>query len=326
VSPSYRFLARDTGLAVMYVFAVSAWGIFALQDSVLTALRRAPWVPLENGVFGVLKIVALPLLLALGSQHAVFVGWVVPMVLLVVPVNWMIFRRMIPSRRRVHDELSPIERFGRRGLAAFLLNDYIGTIFIQAGSTLLPVIVVGLVGTAAGAYFYIPFTIVGAFDLLFVNIASAMTVEASRAHDSWRTIVASTARKFAPLLGAGVVVLVLAAPLVLFPYGPSYVRAGSSLLRLLAVASLFRAMVSFYVAVCRIEGRAARGMALYGILVVMTIGLTLALARRGSVTEVGVGWLIANATVGMLCLPHVARLIGVRRPRRIGFSTRPDQA
>ena len=226
----------------------------------------------------------------------------------------------------MQDQLSPIERFGRRGLAAFLLNDYIGTIFIQAGSTLLPVLVVGLVGTSAGAYFYIPFTIVGAFDLLFVNIASAMTVEASRSHDRRREIVASTARKFAPLLVAGVVVLVLAAPLVLLPYGAAYVRAGSSLLRLLALASVFRALVSFYVAVCRIEGRAARGMVLYGVLVVMTIGLTFALARRGSVTEVGDGWLIANATVGVMCLAHVARLVRPRWPRRIGFATRPDRA
>jgi O-antigen/teichoic acid export membrane protein len=323
VSGSYRFLAHDTQLAVVYVFAVAAWGIFALQDSVLTALRRAPWVPLENGVFGVLKIAALPALLALNSQHAVFVGWVVPMVLLVIPVNWVIFRRMIPSRSQAQDELSPIERFGRRRLATFMLNDYVGTIFIQAGSTLLPVLVVGLIGTSSGAYFYIPFTIVGAFDLLFVNIAASMTVEASRSHENAHSIVAATVRKFTPLLGAGVIVLLAAASLVLLPYGHAYVHQGSSLLRLLALASVFRAVVSVYVAVCRIEGRAGRGMAVQGLLVVMTIGLTFAFARRSNVSEVGYAWLIANATVGTLCAPHLIRLVRAPAGHRIELSTQP---
>jgi O-antigen/teichoic acid export membrane protein len=164
---------------------------------------------------------------------------------------------------------------------------------------------------------------VGAFDLLFVNIAASMTVEASRSHENAHSIVAATVRKFTPLLGAGVIVLLAAASLVLLPYGHAYVHQGSSLLRLLALASVFRAVVSVYVAVCRIEGRAGRGMAVQGLLVVMTIGLTFAFARRSNVSEVGYAWLIANATVGTLCAPHLIRLVRARAGHRVELSTQP---
>jgi O-antigen/teichoic acid export membrane protein len=181
LSAGYRFLETDPAIAVLYVLAVASWGVFALQDAVLTAMRRAPWVPLENAVFGVLKIAALPVLLALGATHAVFVAWAIPMVLLLVPVNYLIFRRVLPLRPAHTGELSPIERFGRVGLARFLAQDYLASIFAQAASTLLPVLIVGILGTTANAHFYIPFMIVSSFDLLFLNVTSSLTVEAALA-------------------------------------------------------------------------------------------------------------------------------------------------
>jgi hypothetical protein len=124
VAHNYRFLRDGSGIAVMYVVAVALWGVFVLQDSVLTALRRAPWVAVENTTFGVLKIAALPLLLALGSGHAVFIAWVIPMAILVVPVNYLIFAKVIPNWPRRETESSPVERFGWLVLWRFLALDY----------------------------------------------------------------------------------------------------------------------------------------------------------------------------------------------------------
>ena len=312
VSKAYVFLARDHTLATVYVLAVAAWGVFALQDSVLTALRRAPWVPLENGVFGALKIAALPALLALSSQHAVFISWVVPMILLVVPVNYFIFKRLIPTRASARDELSPVERFGWRGLIAFMVNDYLATIFIQAASTLLPVLVVGLIGTAQGAYFYVPFTMVSAFDLLFVNVASSMTVEASLSHSRLPQLVCATVRKFGGFLFVGVLVLVAGAGLILLPYGGAYVHAGVPVLRVLACASVFRAVVTLYAAICRVEGHAGRGMAVHGGLFTVVIALTFALGHNG-IVYVGYVWLTANCIAAVVVSPKVARTLSIAR-------------
>ena len=44
-SPALSFLKTDALLGVWFVFAVGAWGLFVLQDSTLTGLRQAIWVP-----------------------------------------------------------------------------------------------------------------------------------------------------------------------------------------------------------------------------------------------------------------------------------------
>lgn len=309
VSASYQFLSHDPPLAIMYVAGTTSWGVFTLQDSVLTAMRRTHWVPLENGLFGVLKIVALPLLLAAGSLHAVFVAWVIPMAMLVVPVNYAIFKRFMPARAAAEGQLSPLERFGWWGLMRFLAADSVATIFIQAGSSLVPVLVVAILGSSLGAYFYVPFTIVTAFDSLFLSVTVSMTVEASRANDRLTELARTTVRRFGGLLGAGVVVLIAGAGLILLPYGPGYAHAGAPVLRLLAAASVFRAVSNLYSAICRVKGRAGRVLALQAALFVMTTGLTLVLASHRGLTGVGIAWLCANGIVSCAVAPSFFRAL-----------------
>jgi O-antigen/teichoic acid export membrane protein len=314
VSASYGFLARDPALSGLYVAAVTVWGVFALQDAVLTSLRRATWVPLENATFGIMKIAALPLLLGLGSTHSVFIAWVIPMVMLVIPVNFFIFTRAIPDRPRASDQASPVERFGRRGLARYMAQDYLAGIFIQAATTFLPALVVWLQGSTKGAYFYMPFTIVSGFDLMFVNIGYSLTVEASMAPHRLRELSLTTVRRFAGLLVAGVLALVAGAGLLLVPFGASYAHAGAGVLRLLALASLCRGVIGLYTAVNRVEGRASRVLGAHGTVCVLTLALAFAAGRPGGLQGVAVAWLAANGLVAALSLP---RLLGLLVPRRL---------
>jgi len=308
---SYRFLRADSGVAVAFVVAVVLWGVFALQDAVLTALRRAPWIPVENALFGVLKIAALPLLIALGSRHPVFVAWAVPMAMLVVPVNYLIFTKVIPSRPARGTERSPVERFGWRGLARFLSQDYLAAIFTQAASTLLPAVVVAVTSSSQSAYFYIPFTIVSAFDLLFVNAAASLTVEGSLAEARFPLLARVVARRFRFVLTGGIVVLLVGAPVVLAPFGERYAHAGAPVLRLLACASGFRAIVALFGAICRVEGRAARILAIQASIFTMVIALTVVLGKAHGIEGVAVGWLLANAIAGCAALPHVLGVLRV---------------
>lgn len=56
--------------ATAFVLAVAATAIFTIQDSVLIGLRKAVWVPAENGAFGVTKIAILFVFAPLGAQRS----------------------------------------------------------------------------------------------------------------------------------------------------------------------------------------------------------------------------------------------------------------
>src|SRR4029077_14046327 len=163
LSRQLSYLHREGLLAQGFIVSLALWGVFALQDAALTATRNAPWIPLENAAFGVLKIAALPALLALGVTHGVFLSWALPIVLLVVPVTVFVFRRALPARS-IASPASELAQPGLRQAARFLAQDYLASVFTQATLTALPLLVIASLGPHASAYFAMPFTIAIAFD------------------------------------------------------------------------------------------------------------------------------------------------------------------
>ena len=66
------------GWRALFVVAVVLWTIFIIQDSVLTGLRAAKWVPVENILFAAAKIALLPIFLHYLPRQGIFLAWVVP--------------------------------------------------------------------------------------------------------------------------------------------------------------------------------------------------------------------------------------------------------
>jgi O-antigen/teichoic acid export membrane protein len=309
VSGSFAFLHREPWILPVFVVAVAVWGIFALQDAVLTAFRRTAWVPIENAAFGVLKLGLLPLLLLAGAAHAMFLAWTLAMAVLVVPINSLIFRSVIPNRPPRGDVPSPVERFGWGGLIRFSLRDLGGTLFGLGASTMLPVVVVAFVGTSQSAFFYMPFVLIATFDLMFLNVAAALTVEGGASEQRLADLVRLTARRYAPLLLGSIVLILVSAPLLLSLYGSSYSHAGTNVLRLLACASIFRAATALCIGVCRVQGRGGWILAAQGATFALIIGLTALLAPKHGIDGVATAWLVANGLVGIVALRRLIRIL-----------------
>jgi O-antigen/teichoic acid export membrane protein len=325
VSDEFEAFSAEPALSALYVAATVLWTVFALQDAALTALRRASWIPVENATFGVLKLAALPLLLGFGaSAHGIFIAWVVPMAVLVLPVNYLVFRRLLPAHARLPAPAdnalrsagtTPIVRFAMQDYAAFALN--------MAALTLLPVLVVALLGSSSNAYFYMAFTIVVTFDLLFLNVAASLTVEG--AYDEARVplLVRSVVRRFARLLVPGVLFLVVAAPLVLLPFGSDYARQGTTALRLMALASLFRAVIALYIAISRLRGRGGPILRVQSAFSVVLVVLAVLLSGPLGVEGVALAWLIAAAVVALAVAPFLLRYLRAPWTETVDPATAP---
>ena len=84
------------GFAAWFVVSTAAWSIFNLQDQVLTGLRSAMWVVLENGVYGVVKLGLLVVVAFTSVSDGVFTSWSAPVIALLVPFTLLISRRLLP--------------------------------------------------------------------------------------------------------------------------------------------------------------------------------------------------------------------------------------
>jgi O-antigen/teichoic acid export membrane protein len=308
-SHELAFLGESPALQAGFVVALMLWGVFALQDAVLTATRRASWVPLENGLFGVLKIAALPLLLVAGVGNGVFAAWVLPMALLVIPVNVLIFRRAVPAHVEGEERESSVGRFGTKRAVKFLAQDYVASVFTQATLTLLPLLVIGILGSEASAYFAIPFMIVMAFDTFAYSTSTSLVVEATLASEHLRPLVRLFVRRVLVLLAPVGLLLIALAPLVLLPFGHAYAENGTAVLRLLLCASLLRAGIALFSAISRVGGHGLRLGAVELALLVLALGLAIPLAHAHGIDGVALAWLAANALVFLAVLPWLVRFL-----------------
>ena len=328
VSGDVSVLRTHPWLAVVWVASAALWCVFGLQDRALTALRFTKWVPLENGVFGVAKIGVLVVMAVIGASQGILFAWIIPMVLLILPVNWLVFGPAAKQHKPVHDE-GVIQRFGKRRLLHFLGFTGLATVFDQGMQAAIPLLVIGILGAAENAYFYIPFTIVMTVEILIDSGVTALTVEGSFAASRLRDLTLSLGRRLLILVGPVIVGLIIFAPIVLLFFGRAYAEHGTTVLRLLALATVLRGAIWVFVGVCRVQGRAvfifieSLATSVFAVLFI-AIG-----AHEWGLDGVGLGWLAANVVVAVFSLPFFWRFI--RHPRVAddaapGPVTSPDDA
>ena len=312
----FGFLLDDLRLAVALVVAVILWNIFALQDAVLTSARWAIALPVENGLFGALKIAFMVALAhSIFAAHGIFVAWLLAMALMLAPVNLLIFWKVLPAttRRRLEPMASVLPLANRAQVARYLASDYVAALLSQGYIAVLPLLVVAVLGNAANAYFYIAFLIAGAAGELARSLSTSLIVEGAHDEGDLPFLVRRSASFYLKVLLPGIVVMVIGAPLLLRPFGAAYVAEGTALLRILLVGTIPQAVITLYLGIERVRAQVNRILAVEAAIVtlVTTVGV-LAMQRYG-VTGMGVSWLLAHLVVAVSVLPPLRKLWGVRR-------------
>ncbi|GHF49843.1 lipopolysaccharide biosynthesis protein [Streptomyces morookaense] len=314
--PSYRSLhGLLPGLG--FVLAVVAWSVLTLQDGVLTGLRSAPWVPVGNTAFSAVKLALLVGLATVLPVTGVFVSWVVAIAVSVLPLGWLVFRRLVPAHVRATEQTARPASY--REMGRFLAGDCTGSLFSLAVVYLVPVIVAAQVSSTDNAYFYITSTIGGTVNLLAINMGASLTVEGS--HDPARLAENCRAalRRMAKIMVPVCLVLFFLAPYILQVFGPGYAHAATPLLRWYAVGAALRVVMEVYFAVLRAQSRTAGLAYLQGLLCVLVLGLTLLLLPRMGLTGEGVAEV---SSLAVICSVAAVRLRAVLR----GSSPAPDAA
>ncbi|MGW1818123.1 lipopolysaccharide biosynthesis protein [Streptomyces sp. NPDC002125] len=298
-----------------------AWAVLTLQDGVLTGLRKAVWVPVGNAVFSLGKLLLLAAFATALPVLGVFVSWAAAIALSVLPLGWLVFRRLIPRQAAADRGREPP---GLREIGRFLAGDSVGALFSLAMINLLPVMVAVRFDAAHNGFFYIAYTVGGTMEFMAINMASSLTAHASHSPGRLAEGVRGALRRMAVLLVPVVLVLVLFAPYILAPFGPDYAAHGTLVLRLLAAAALPRVLVELYIGVLRVQGRTGALAVLQGAMCVLVLGSAALLL--GPLGIAGAGWamllaMTAVATVSALGLRSALTGRtpgGARRPARGG--------
>jgi len=298
-------LRLDTAQSIFFVLAVSATAIFTIQDSVLVGLRRAVWVPGENGAFGVAKIGMLFAFAPIRSAFALFSAWMIPLTLTIPVISAVLFRKFLPESRkrrrpaRVGRRAMLLGRDMRTNIVHFAVGDATGGLFTQAWMNLVPVMVTASLGAPVNALYYTSFLFSSTIDQVAVNFASPLTVEGAHSPREVAALIRSTLRHVFIIVIPLVAVLILACPLVLRAFGHQYTGA-VMLLRLLLCACLPKAVSSVYYAYCRVERTTQRSAVVQGYICIATLSAVVLVARPFGLAGIGLAVLAIQASAGLV--------------------------
>ncbi|MFI7706446.1 lipopolysaccharide biosynthesis protein [Nonomuraea sp. NPDC049480] len=303
---TYSVLA-GFGPGLFFLAAVVVWAVFTLQDVVLTGLRRAPFVPMNNLVFGVVKMGLLVALAGALPEGGIFVSWVIPTALALIPVNWLIFGVVVPRHVKRADPVQDPPRL--REIGRFLAGDFPGTLSILAIIYLVPVVIATQVGEATFGRFSMAHTLASMIELLAMNMAVSLTVEGSFDPAQLAENCRRALRRAFMIVTPIIAVAILGAPLILTIFGSDFASEGTLLLRLMSLAVLPRVLIEVYLSALRAQSK-ARTLAVVQIgLAVLVLVSTVVLFPFAHVNAVGYGLLFSELLVALLIFGNLRKVL-----------------
>lgn len=305
----HSFLPSSFGWRVVFVFAVALWTIFILQDSVLIGLRASKWVPVENILYALAKLMLLPLLIATSKGQGVFLAWSIPVALTIFVVNWFLFRHRIPEYQRREGETGKLP--GVRELVVLAGAQYATLILGVASTSLVTLIILERLGAVANAYYYVPAQVAAGPLLLAGGIVRSFLVEASHEPNAVRRHARETTRALLIVVVPCVVFGIVLAPQILSVFGRSYAAHGTTLLRMMLLALPGLTVTTLYSAFAWIDRRVWWTTLRELVSAAIYFTVLFATIRHVGILSVGIASLVSAGAQGVFFLP-----VTIRRYRR----------
>lgn len=315
IEPQLGFLRSSPFLVLWFVVSIITGAIFVLEDSALTGIRAASFVPVENAVFSLVKLALMFPLMQLLPTAGIYLSWTAAFAISVIPTNAYLFFRAVPRHLRAHPPAAdPPPRFSE--IRSFLVVDSLAGYCMLASTTGLPLLIIDRLGPAAAGHYALAWIIGFSLYLVSLNMGSSLTVETAADQSAIRNRCLRCVMHQAKLLVPAVALIVAIAPYVLMVFGPGYAAADVGALRLLALAALPALITNTAISATRSQRRMRMVAGIQVSICVLMWGLSAVLMGPLGITGVGAAWLIAQGiTAAALVAWPSSWLPARRRPR-----------
>lgn len=301
-------LVGGSGIDIAWlVVATIVWCIFYVQDGVLIGLRQSVWVLIENSLFNVVKIGVLIACVALSLDHGIALSWFLPAGLLVLLTNGLIFWRFMPKHVAASGSQS-YSLTARQALPS-VTGDYFGSMLLEMCVRMLPLLVVSMLGKAAGAYFYQAWVVSTPLLLISSNMVSSFTVESAVDMSKMANYSRRILRQMAFMIVPAAAVVIVAAPQILGLFGEAYAREGVLLLCCLGLAAIPAMLNTWYLGYSRVRADAIAIMLCQGAISVLTLGLSYWWLPTYGISSIGVAWLASQTLVAVVVLSKASSFL-----------------
>ena len=297
-SPALLFLRENLVFFGSFIVFTAGSSLFMLVSATFIAKRTAGFTLLQASFFNLIR---LALIVLLGSFFAVFgifaawgLGWIVAVI-----IGMLLFLPRVQAGYRP----LPVIKWKLIGkMVRFSLANYVTALLWFAPTSILPIMVVNLVGAEPGAYFFIAWSICLILSAIPVSISLSLFAEGSHNDEGLgRNIRRSLKFTFLIVIPAMLLVVLIADRLLLI-FGPSYADNATNLLRLLAISALPLSLNQIYFGVKRVEMKMKSVIYLSAFIGIITLALSWVLLPQMGIVGAGVAWLSSQGAAALVII------------------------
>jgi O-antigen/teichoic acid export membrane protein len=283
-APSLDFLREQPLYALAFIAFVVAATVYVVQTYAFIAIRKAKYV-LVQVVFVQLGRLALPALMAIffGAFGIVASGGIAAA--LGAVIGFALLARGLPGYRPggVVDPASVFKLF------PFSVANYVADSLLLTPGLILPLVVVGLLGSTDAAYFYMAWFLGYLLTSASAYLALSLFAEGSYDPGALHVLSRNAVAGALAVATVGALFLLLLGDRLLLAFGHAYAAEGATLLRLVALAALPAAVVNVYLGALRVRRQVGELVIIAGAVAVTTVALSSALLPVMGLAGAGVG-------------------------------------
>ena len=292
-SPGLSFLRAGPAEALALVAFAVAGTLSTVQSYAFMALRKARYVFIQTAFVQVSRL-GLPLLVvgsfgAFGIVASVGVAVTAGTVL-----GFALLAKAMPGYRP-----SPV--FDARSifrLVPFSLANHLADSLLLAPGLLLPLLVLGSLGSEQAGYFYIAWFLGYLLSAASGFLALSLFAEGSHDPAALRVLSRNAAAGGLAVAAAGAAFLLLLGDRVLLAFGTDYAAEGATLLRIVGLAAVPAVVVNVYLGALRVTRRSGELVAIAAVVATTTVAASAALLPALGLAGAGAGYAVAQ-TVGV---------------------------
>ena len=295
---------------VAFAVCVVLNSVFMIQDGGLVGFGRYNWVPVENVLVAVARLLMLPLTAMFMSERiGVLWSWALPMAIAVLAVNVVIIGPLAGGQRNERPRLPTAGQMGR-----FVAIESVTTAVAAAVTAFLPALVTQRLGSTQGGYFYVPWMIATMVSLPLMSILISMVREAVARPEKADATVRRSLGIVMLVVVVAMAACLLLPNLVLAPLGSSFVSHGAALLRWIGLSVPAVAVNLTYWSTCLVRRRPWPVLAVNLATSSVIVGGVMSLGRGSDISRVGLIYCMAQWAVAVVVsLPTITALRVVRQ-------------
>jgi O-antigen/teichoic acid export membrane protein len=314
VEPELGFLRTGPFIAAWFVVSIITGTIFVLQDSALTGVRAAPFVPVENTIFSLIKLGLLFPLVSFLPGSGIYISWTAAFAISIIPTNAYLFFRAVPRHLQEQPAVGELPRFGE--IRAYMVPDSLAGLLLLASTALLPLLIIDRLGAAKAGHYALAWIIGYSLYLVSLNMGSSLVVETAANQLELRARCLRSITHLAKLLLPLVILIIVGAPYILLVFGRGYAEADVPALRLLALAALPALITNMAISVTRSQRRMRVVVGIQVCICVLVWVLSALLMGPLGLTGLGAAWLTAQTLVAAALVARPRIWLPAKIPHR----------